>query len=131
MAPELRGEHTVLVANRDEFLREIVVTTLESVGYRVASVPDVAQLGGHIPDEGPVNCTAIIEVDRDESATDLIARVRAKVPRMAVVLLTPQGLEPGFDGTERVELLSKPFQMNDLVKMVDRASGLERTGVLS
>ncbi len=117
-APPARAEgELVMVAEDDEFVREILITALEDAGYRVESAvdgPDALAIAERARDELRL---AILDVDLPgHSGPTIRNELRARAPDLPILFVTGGGFaaEPLALGDDPV--LEKPFTMERLVR---------------
>jgi len=119
---------TVLLAAPAEFVREIMVTTLESAGYPVRLLADPTELGADfdaICDE--LGCViADLDALTGDDPLTLLRQCSAKTPVIIVTANTAVFLDE--PATPFFQLLPKPFQMSQLIQRVDQALGIHKAG---
>jgi two-component system nitrogen regulation response regulator GlnG len=113
----------VLVADDDQAIRTVVTQALSRKGYDVRTTGNAATLWRWVSDgEGDVVITDVVMPD--ENGLDLIPRIRKIRPDMRIIVMSAQNtLVTAVKATERgaFEYLPKPFDINELTKVVDRA----------
>lgn len=116
--PSLR----VLVVDDEALIRWSIVETLARAGHVVIEASDAATTVRRLTEEGdPVDVVLLDYRLPDSNGLDLVTGIRQRSPGSAVVLMTaygtPEVIAEALDlGVHRV--LSKPFDMDDLVSVV-------------
>ena len=114
---------TVLVADDDRSIRTVLTQALGRAGYQVRATASAATLWRWVEDgEGDVVITDVIMPD--ENGLDLIPRIRRIRPELPVIVMSAQStLTTAVQATQRgaFEYLPKPFDLGDLLAVVDRA----------
>ena len=117
------SERTILVADDDRSIRTVLNQALGRAGYMVRSTGNAATLWRWIADgEGDLVITDVILPD--ENGLDLIPRVRKLRPDLRIIAMSAQNtLMTAVKAAERgaFEYLPKPFDLNELVRTVERA----------
>ena len=118
-----RGDETILVAEDEESVREVIVRVLRECGYRVMEAPngrEALALGEH--HEGHIHLLVTDVVMPETGGPELAEQLRAVRPDMKVMFISgyaenaviPMRREPG------TELLTKPFGPGELARAVRR-----------
>src|SRR6516165_1851300 len=119
---------TVLVADDDRSIRTVLTQALGRSGYQVRSTGNVATLWRWVEDgEGDLVITDVVMPD--ENGLDLIRRIRKIRPDLRVVVMSAQStLLTAVKATQRgaFEYLPKPFDIRQLVSLVQRALSMPR-----
>src|SRR5271154_1559852 len=114
---------TVLIADDDRSIRTVLTQALGRSGYQVRATSSAATLWRWVEDgEGDVVITDVIMPD--ENGLDLIPRIRRIRPELPVIVMSAQStLTTAVQATQRgaFDYLPKPFDLGDLVAVVDRA----------
>ncbi|MGE4481123.1 nitrogen regulation protein NR(I) [Acidocella sp.] len=114
---------TILVADDDRSIRTVLTQALGRAGYQVRATSSAATLWRWVEDgEGDVVITDVIMPD--ENGLDLIPRIRRIRPELPVIVMSAQStLTTAVQATQRgaFEYLPKPFDLTDLLAVVDRA----------
>lgn len=114
---------TILVADDDRSIRTVLTQALGRAGYQVRATSSAATLWRWVEDgEGDVAITDVIMPD--ENGLDLIPRIRRLRPELPVIVMSAQStLTTAVQATQRgaFEYLPKPFDLTDLLAVVDRA----------
>jgi two-component system, NtrC family, nitrogen regulation response regulator GlnG len=114
---------TILIADDDRGIRTVLTQALARVGYDVRTTGTAATLWSWISDgQGDLVITDVIMPD--ENGLDLIPRIRKLRPDLRVVVMSAHStLMTAVKATERgaFEYLPKPFDLKELVSVVQRA----------
>ena len=117
------AESTILVADDDQAIRTVLSQALTRRGFRVRTTGNAANLWRLIVDgEGDLVITDVILPD--ENGLDLIPRIRKIRPDLRIIAMSAQNtLLTALKAAERgaFEYLPKPFDLNELVNVVERA----------
>ena len=118
----------ILVADDDRAIRTVLNQALVRLGHEVKMTGNAAQLWRWIADgEGDLVITDVIMPD--ENGLDLIPRIRKIRPDLRIVVMSAQNtLLTAVRATERgaFEYLPKPFDLRELVQVVERALSAPR-----
>ena len=117
-------EATVLVAEDNDFVRQLIVSALQSVGYEVTGVPDGEEALSFFTAH-PETQLAILDLDMPKvSGASCLRELRQRRPELPVVLMTGNAALLGeARGQDDVPVLSKPFQTSTLVQLVHELLG--------
>ena len=114
---------TILVADDDRSIRQVLSRALGRLGYEVRATSNAATLWQWVSNgEGGLVITDIIMPD--ENALDLIPRIQKIRPDLKVIAMSAQNtLLTAVRANERgaFEYLPKPFDLNELIAVVERA----------
>jgi two-component system nitrogen regulation response regulator GlnG len=114
---------TVLIADDDRSIRTVLTQALGRSGYQVRSTGNAATLWRWVEDgEGDLVITDVVMPD--DNGLDLIPRIRRLRPDLRVVVMSAQStLMTAVKATQRgaFEYLPKPFDLRELLAVVDRA----------
>src|SRR6187431_2148402 len=114
---------SILVADDDTAIRTVLNQALSRAGYEVRLTGNAATLWRWISQgEGDLVITDVLMPD--ESAFDLIPRVKKLRPDLPIIVMSAQNtFMTAITAVERgaYEYLSKPFDLNELVAVVGRA----------
>jgi two-component system cell cycle sensor histidine kinase/response regulator CckA len=127
--PGGRGE-LVLLADDHTYVREIMASMLQSLGYRVLQAGDALSLLELF--ENNIDTVRVIAVDAElpgGGGQECLRRVHAKREMLPTILMSPAHDQNANNGDDPTYVLGKPFQMNELADAV--AAALARTGVSS
>ncbi|MGH7094216.1 MAG: response regulator, partial [Stellaceae bacterium] len=114
---------TILVADDDRAIRMVLSQALARLGHEVRMTGNAATLWRWVADgEGDLVITDVIMPD--ENGLDLIPRIKKLRPELRVIVMSAQNtLLTAVKATERgaFEYLPKPFDLRELVAVVERA----------
>ncbi|GAB4139225.1 MAG: nitrogen regulation protein NR(I) [Sphingomonadales bacterium] len=114
---------TVLVADDDAAIRTVVGQALGRAGFEVRATGTAAGLWHWVANgEGDVVVTDVVMPD--ENGLDLIPRIHKIRPQLPVIVMSAQNtLATAVKATESgaYEYLPKPFDIKELVRVVERA----------
>jgi two-component system nitrogen regulation response regulator GlnG len=117
------GRGNVLIADDDAAIRTVVNQALARAGYSPRATSNAATLWNWISHgEGDVVITDVIMPD--ESAFDLLPRIKKIRPDLPVIVMSAQNtFMTAITAAERgaYEYLPKPFDLKELVAVVSRA----------
>ena len=115
--------YTILVADDDKAVRTVVDQALAREGYVVRSASNAATLWGWIADgEGDLVITDVVMPD--DNGLDMLPRIKRARPALPIIVMSAHStLLTAVKATERgaYEYLPKPFDLNELVRIVKRA----------
>jgi two-component system nitrogen regulation response regulator GlnG len=119
---------TILVADDDRAIRMVLNQALVRLGHEVRMTGNAATLWRWIADgEGDLVITDVIMPD--ENGLDLIPRIKKIRPELPIIVMSAQNtLLTAVKATERgaFEYLPKPFDLRELVAVVERALSAPR-----
>jgi two-component system nitrogen regulation response regulator GlnG len=114
---------TILVADDDRAIRMVLNQALIRLGHDVRMTGNAATLWRWVVDgEGDLVITDVIMPD--ENGLDLIPRIKKIRPELRIIIMSAQNtLLTAVKATERgaFEYLPKPFDLRELVSVVERA----------
>src|ERR1700757_2024981 len=114
---------TILIADDDRSIRTVLTQALGRAGYQVRATASAATLWRWVEDgEGDVVITDVLMPD--ENGLALTPRIRRIRPELPIIVMSAQStLTTAVQATQRgaFEYLPKPFDLGDLVTVVDRA----------
>jgi DNA-binding response OmpR family regulator len=108
----------VLVVDREGSIQETIAAILEDRGYRVSCVPDGASMRRVLENEG-VDAIVIDASMRGETSTALARH--AKALRLPLVMISGNDAIMGYAADHGLQLLHKPFRIQELCDALDRA----------
>ena len=114
---------TVLVADDDAAIRTVVTQALTRAGYDVRAASNAASLWRWVS-EGLGDVVLTDVVLPDESGFDVLPRIKAKRPRLPVIVMSARNtIMTAITASERgaYDYLPKPFDLNALVATVGQA----------
>jgi two-component system nitrogen regulation response regulator GlnG len=121
---------TVLIVDDEPLVRWSVGETLNDSGYRVTSAADAAAAMRALTNADASPDVVLLDLYLpDRSDLGVLSEIRRLSPASAVVLLTAHGTVELFDEARRrgaCESVDKPFEMGDLVPLVERALATRR-----
>src|SRR5712671_7254690 len=114
---------TILVADDDRAIRMVLNQALIRLGHDVRMTGNAATLWRWVAEgEGDLVITDVIMPD--ENGLDLIPRIKKIRPELRIIVMSAQNtLLTAVKATERgaFEYLPKPFDLKELVNVVERA----------
>ncbi|MBY0431588.1 MAG: response regulator, partial [Rhodospirillales bacterium] len=120
---------TILVADDDRGIRTVLSQALGRAGYEVRTTGNAATLWRWVSDgEGDLVITDVVMPD--ENGLDLIPRIKKIRPDLRIIVMSAQNtLLTAVKAAQRgaFEYLPKPFDLKELVSVVQRALSLPRT----
>jgi two-component system nitrogen regulation response regulator GlnG len=121
---------TILVADDDRAVRTVLGQALSREGYEVRSTANASTLWQWVQD-GAGDLVITDVVMPDENGLDLLPRMKRARPHLRIVVMSAQNtLLTAVKAAERgaFEYLPKPFDLRELVSVVDRALSEPRRG---
>src|SRR3954466_12556808 len=119
---------TILVADDDRAIRTVLNQALIRLGHDVRTTGNAATLWRWVAEgEGDLVITDVIMPD--ENGLDLIPRIKKIRPELRIIVMSAQNtLLTAVKATERgaFEYLPKPFDLRELVSVVERALSAPR-----
>src|ERR1043166_6688581 len=114
---------TILVADDDRAIRMVLNQALARLGHDVRMTGNAATLWRWVSDgEGDLVITDVVMPD--ENGLDLVPRIKKLRPELRIIVMSAQNtLLTAVKATERgaFEYLPKPFDLRELVNVVQRA----------
>jgi two-component system nitrogen regulation response regulator GlnG len=114
---------TILIADDDRAIRTVLSQALGRLGHDVRTTGNAATLWRWVSDgEGDLVITDVVMPD--ENGLDLIPRIKKLRPELRIIVMSAQNtLLTAVKATERgaFEYLPKPFDLRELVGVVERA----------
>ena len=124
---------TILVADDDRAIRMVLNQALIRLGHEVRMTGNAATLWRWVADgDGDLVITDVIMPD--ENGLDLIPRIKKIRPELRIIVMSAQNtLLTAVKATERgaFEYLPKPFDLRELVSVVERALTTPRDGPIN
>jgi two-component system, NtrC family, nitrogen regulation response regulator GlnG len=119
----MTSSSTILVADDDRAIRTVLHQALGRQGHNVRSTGTAATLWQWVQEgEGQLVITDVVMPD--ENGLDLVPRIRKLRPDLRIIVMSAQStLLTAVRATERgaFEYLPKPFDLNELISVVNRA----------
>src|SRR3954467_1242734 len=120
--------NTILVADDDRAIRTVLNQALGRLGHDVRTTGNASTLWRWVEDgEGDLVITDVVMPD--ENGLDLIPRIKKLRPELRIIVMSAQNtLLTAVKATERgaFEYLPKPFDLKELVNVVERGLTLPR-----
>jgi two-component system, NtrC family, nitrogen regulation response regulator GlnG len=120
---------TILVADDDRAIRTVLGQALGRLGHEVRTTGNAATLWRWVSDgEGDLVITDVVMPD--ENGLDLIPRIKKLRPELRIIVMSAQNtLLTAVKAAERgaFEYLPKPFDLRELVNVVQRALTVPHT----
>lgn len=120
---------TILVADDDRGIRTVLSQALGRAGYEVRTTGNAATLWRWVSDgEGDLVITDVVMPD--ENGLDLLPRIKKIRPELRIIVMSAQNtLLTAVKAAQRgaFEYLPKPFDIRELVGVVQRALSTQRS----
>ena len=117
------AQGTVLIADDDSAIRTVLNQALGRIGYEVRSTGNAATLWRWVSSgEGDLVITDVVMPD--ENGLDLLPRIKKMRPQLPIIVMSAQNtFMTAIKAAERgaYEYLPKPFDLNELTQVVERA----------
>ena len=114
---------TILIADDDKAIRKVLAQALNRQGHNVRVTGSAATLWQWIVQgDGDLVITDVIMPD--ENGLDLLPRIKSRRPNLPIIVMSAHStLRTAVKATElgAYEYLPKPFDLNDLVRIVEKA----------
>ncbi|MSP89003.1 MAG: nitrogen regulation protein NR(I) [Alphaproteobacteria bacterium] len=127
------AQRTILVADDDRAIRTVLTQALARLGHEVRTTGNAATLWRWVENgDGDLVITDVVMPD--ENGLDLIPRIRKIRPELRVIVMSAQNtLLTAVKAAERgaFEYLPKPFDLSELVSVVERALAAPGSAALS
>ncbi len=114
---------TILVADDDSAIRTVITEAFSRLGYDVRAAGNAATLWRWV-DEGDGDLVVTDVILPDENGLDLLPRIRNIRPDLKIVVMSAQStMMTALRAAEHgaYEYLPKPFDLNELITLVQRA----------
>ncbi len=114
------GNERILVVEEDALVRGFLDNALSQLGYKVLAVDDMPGALALLGAQGPVDMlVADVELSRDTGGEDMVAKLEASYPDMAVLFMSgfPDEIR-NAEGEESAPALEKSFQVHDLAQNI-------------
>ena len=122
---------TILVADDDRAIRTVLSQALGRLGHVVRTTSNAATLWRWVSDgEGDLVITDVVMPD--DNGLDMVPRIKKLRPELRIIVMSAQNtLLTAVKATERgaFEYLPKPFDLRELVSLVERALTTPHAGV--
>ena len=121
---------TILIADDDRAIRTVLSQALGRLGHEVRTASNAATLWQWV-ESGTGDLVITDVVMPDENGLDLILRIKRLRPDLRVIVMSAQNtLLTAVKATERgaFDYLPKPFDLNELVRVVQRALAAPKPG---
>ncbi|MDE1902868.1 MAG: nitrogen regulation protein NR(I) [Alphaproteobacteria bacterium] len=121
---------TILVADDDRAIRTVLSQALGRLGHIVRTTSNAATLWRWVSDgEGDLVITDVVMPD--DNGLDMVPRIKKLRPELRIIVMSAQNtLLTAVKATERgaFEYLPKPFDLRELVALVERALTMPHNG---
>jgi CheY-like chemotaxis protein len=125
------GHATILVADDDRDVRELLISCLESLGYRVLAASNGPLAIEMIETNSDIELLMLDIAMPEMNGIEVAQVVSAKRPKLPVVFMTGYIGSTKLDGAEQQRLLKKPFTVAELTKQVKEALATSTSTQLS
>ena len=118
---------TILLADDDKAIRTVVARALSRQGHKVRATDNAATLW-HWVSAGDGDLVITDVIMPDENGLDLLPRIKRKRPKLPIIVMSAHStLQTAVKATERgaYEYLPKPFDLNVLIRIVQKALSSE------
>lgn len=119
------GSETVLIAEDEETVRDLLRSVLEQTGYTVRSVATAADAIRHVEKSGgDIGVVLLDAILPDMGAADVYERIREMRPGLPVILASGYGddfLRDRVPDADEIVLLRKPFRIDGLLRAIRKA----------
>ena len=121
-APPPRGTETLLVAEDDELVRNMLVRTLQGAGYRVLPAADGLEAQKILKEQGPQVQFALLDVVMPRmGGAQVYDTIKASHPGLRVLFSTGHAageLPPHLMAQQGLDLINKPYSSRDLLRKI-------------
>jgi two-component system nitrogen regulation response regulator GlnG len=126
----MNNPSTILVADDDRAIRTVLSQALGRLGHVVRTTSNAATLWRWVSDgEGDLVITDVVMPD--DNGLDMVPRIKKLRPELRIIVMSAQNtLLTAVKATERgaFEYLPKPFDLRELVALVERALTMPHAG---
>ena len=126
----MNNPSTILVADDDRAIRTVLSQALGRLGHIVRTTSNAATLWRWVSDgEGDLVITDVVMPD--DNGLDMVPRIKKLRPELRIIVMSAQNtLLTAVKATERgaFEYLPKPFDLRELVALVERALTMPHNG---
>ena len=117
----LTGHATILVADDDRDVRELLVSCLDSLGYRVLAASSGLLAVEMIEKNSSIELLMVDIAMPEMNGIEVARVVAAKRPDLPIVYMTGYIGSSKLEGVEQQRLMKKPFTVAELTKQVEEA----------
>jgi signal transduction histidine kinase/CheY-like chemotaxis protein len=104
-----------LIVEPNPLVRGLLVSMLETLGFRATQAPDAATARAMDSSDAPLSIVVAALTLADTDAAGLLATLRAAHPRVAMIVVTTETQLPAtLAGEAGVRLVRKPFDLADI-----------------
>ena len=118
----------ILVADDDRSIRTVIGRALGRLGHHVRSTSRAGDLWNWVSSgEGDLVITDVVMPD--ENGLDLVLRIKKVRPNLPIIVMSAKTtFLPAIEANQRgaYEYLPKPFDLNELINVVERAISIPR-----
>ena len=118
----------ILVVEDDEALRETLLELLADFGYRAVGAATTAEASAAYARETPKLVLVDVQLEHSTSR-EFVERVLQLRPAPPIILVSGSGPAAEMGRELGLPLISKPFDMAQLIEQVDRALGREARAI--
>ena len=115
------GHATILVADDDRDVRELLISCLESLGYRVLAASNGPLAIEMIEKNSDIELLMLDIAMPEMNGIEVARAVLSKRPELPVVFMTGYIGSTKLEGAEQKRLMKKPFTVAELTKQVEDA----------
>jgi signal transduction histidine kinase/ActR/RegA family two-component response regulator len=115
------GHATILVADDDRDVRELLVSCLDSLGYRALAASSGSLAVEMIEKNSSIELLMVDIAMPEMNGIEVARVVAAKRPELPIVFMTGYIGSSKLDGVEQQRLMKKPFTVAELTKQVEEA----------
>lgn len=123
---EISHDPVVLIVDRDNLLRWAIYETLTDAGFRVLAAPSSICAEGWIHQIEQNLSLALIDDDAWPLTPSVRTGLRTRWPTLPIVVMLhdeDQALETRTRAHGATDVIVKPFDLPDLVKLIERLTG--------